>query len=38
VSRFRPLARLRASTRRPLTVFMRDLNPWRRLRTMLLGW
>jgi len=36
-SRFRPFARLRASMRRPPTVFMRCLKPWRRLRTMLLG-
>jgi hypothetical protein len=35
--RLRPRARRAAMTLRPPTVFMRDLKPWRRLRTSLLG-
>jgi hypothetical protein len=37
VRRLRPLARRRASTRRPPTVFMRERKPCRRARTILLG-
>ncbi len=37
-SRLRPFARLAASTRRPAAVAIRARNPWRRLRTRLLGW
>ena len=36
--RLRPRARRRASTRRPPLVAIRARNPWRRLRTRLLGW
>jgi hypothetical protein len=36
-SRFRPLARRAANTRRPAAVAMRARKPWRRLRTSLLG-
>ena len=36
--RARPLARRRARARRPPTVCMRLRKPWRRLRTILLGW
>ncbi len=38
VRRLRPLARRRFSTSRPLAVAMRALNPWVRLRLILLGW
>jgi hypothetical protein len=34
----RPLARRLASTLRPPTVAMRERKPWRRLRTITLGW
>lgn len=36
-SLLRPWARRRASTLRPPTVAIRERNPWRRLRTILLG-
>lgn len=38
VRRLRPLARRRLSTSLPLAVAMRALNPWVRLRLILLGW
>ena len=36
--RLRPFARRDASTLRPAAVAVRARNPWRRLRTRLLGW
>ena len=38
VSRLRPLARRRLSTRRPFLLLIRTRNPWVRLRWRLLGW
>jgi hypothetical protein len=37
VSRFRPLARRRLSTRRPPWVFIRERKPWTRRRRIRLG-
>jgi hypothetical protein len=38
VSRFRPFARRRLSTRRPFFVAIRTRNPWVRLRRRRFGW